>query len=349
MNLALSKRGDYVVRAAVRLARAHATSPDVQTKLREISADMGIPRTFVSQILGDLVHAGLAVSFAGKDGGYRLAREPEDVNLLSIVEAAEGPIATQACALGEGPCHWQDVCPLHETWSRASNALTEVLVSTTLAELAERDRRIEEGSYPVPADAHRLAPAPTGGVAVADSVHVELPVAVVAGRLGTGASWLAPHAAAASAEAAAGGAVEPTVEMRVGPGGPSWLGKTVRVHLGRSQTKSDGIALPLAWEATGRSGLFPRLDGELRLCAIDPERTELRLTGHYCPPFGKAGMVVDDALMARVARSTVRSFLRRVARALDEVPAEPPVTAVPEVSPVPAPRKRIGTAHPEMA
>ncbi|MHB1986565.1 MAG: RrF2 family transcriptional regulator [Acidimicrobiales bacterium] len=153
MNLTLSKRGDYVVRSAICLARAYESG--IPRKLRQVSAEMGVPRTFVSQILGDLVHAGIAVSSFGKAGGYRLARPPAEVSLLQIVEAGEGPLTPAACALGEGPCHWEAVCPLHESWNAAAGALGSVLSATSLGEITESDRAIEAGTYPIPADAHR--------------------------------------------------------------------------------------------------------------------------------------------------------------------------------------------------
>jgi Rrf2 family protein len=168
MNLALSKRGDYVVRSAICLARAHGSGEP--KKLRQVSAEMGVPRTFVSQILGDLLHAGLAVSFFGKDGGYRLARPPAEVSLLEIVEAGEGTLDPPRCALGWVPCRWEDVCPLHETLGRGRESLRAVLAATSLAELAERDQAIEAGTYPVPADAHRRA---ARTVPAADTVQVE--------------------------------------------------------------------------------------------------------------------------------------------------------------------------------
>ena len=310
MNLRLSKRGDYVVRSAICLARAYESG--MPKKLRQVSAEMGVPRTFVSQILGDLVHAGLAVSTFGSNGGYRLARPPDEVRLLEVVEAGEGPPLPEACALGEGPCHWEAVCPLHEAWSAAVDALGAVLASTSLAQLVETDRAIEAGTYPVPADAHRLA---ARSVAVADSVHVELAAASVAARLRAGGSWLVPHLQAASAEGEA-------IRLRVGPAGPAWLGKTVSVHLGEPEGNDDALVVPVIWEATGPSGLFPRFEGQLRLSALDPERAELRLSGRYRPPLGTAGQVLDAAVLAHVAHATIRALLRRVARVLEQAPDE---------------------------
>jgi Rrf2 family protein len=308
VNLTLSKRGDYVVRSAICLACAYESG--MPKKLRQVSAEMGVPRTFVSQILGDLVHAGLAVSSFGKDGGYRLARPPAEVSLLEVVEAGEGPLAPGTCALGDGPCRWEAVCPLHESWGAASSALRGELAATSLADVAERSRAIEAGTYPVPPDAHRRAALT---VSVADSVQIELAARAVAARLRAGGSWLASHVEAASADGEA-------TRVRVGPGGPAWLGKIVAVHLGEPEGTDEALVIPLTWEATGPTGLFPRLEGELRLSALDPERAELALSGRYRPPLGRAGQILDETLLTHIAGATVRSFLRRVARTLEEVP-----------------------------
>jgi len=325
VNLNLSKRGDYVVRSAICLARAYES--DVPKKLRQVSAEMEIPRTFVSQILGDLVHAGLAVSSFGKDGGYRLARPAAEISLLEVVEAGEGPLSPETCALGDGPCRWEAVCPLHESWIGASSALRGELAATSLADVAERARAIEAGTYPVPVDAHRRA-APT--VSVSDWVQVELAAPTVAAKLRADGSWLVSHVDAASAEGEGEG---DGTRVRVGPGGPAWFGKTVAVHLGEPEGTDEALVIPLTWEATGPAGLFPRLEGELRLCAIDPERAELTLSGRYRPPLGRAGHVLDETLLTHVAGATVRSFLRRVARALEEVPVRLPTLRASQVTP----------------
>jgi Rrf2 family protein len=306
VNLGLSGRADYAVRSALCLARAYGA--EEATKLREVSAEMGVPRSYVSQILGDIVRAGLAVSSFGPHGGYRLARPPEAVSLLEVVEAAEGPLAPTCCVLGEGPCYWEKVCPLHEAWGRATRSLQAELAATSLAELAGTDQAIQAGSYPVPPDTHR--PLSTT-VAVAESVELERATSAVAQRLRGGGPWLAAHLRAASVEAEGS-------RMRVGPGGPPWLGKTVELSLGRPTGPDDALVVPVAWEATGATGLFPRFTGELRLVALGPGRCLLSLAGRYRPPLGRAGAVLDEALLAHLARATLRAFLRRVGRSLME-------------------------------
>ncbi len=304
MRLKLSKRGDYVVRSAIALAHSYdAPSPK---KLRQISLEMGVPRTFVSQILGDLVQAGIATSFFGANGGYRLTRSPGEITLLEIVEAGEGPLEPDTCVLGDEPCHWESVCPVHETWASATGALRAELSGTSLATLVERDRLIAAGDYHV--IGHRRGGA---SVEVTDAIQVERPLEGVLAHLARAEEWLAPHVAAAGEESE-------ELLVKVGPGAPGWLAKTVRVHLGELQRAPSSTVIPLAWEATGSSGFFPRLDGQLRVRALDEQRTEVGFVGHYQPPLGRAGAALDDVLLARVARATIRSLLRRIARALED-------------------------------
>src|SRR5450755_4323512 len=131
--MTLSKRGDYVVRSALCLARAYDSGG--YRKIREVVAEVDVPQTFASQILADLVHAKLATSKAGKDGGYRLVRAPALISLLDVIEAGEGPLRAERCALGDGPCRWDAVCPLHESWKAATDAMRTVLAGITLAEV----------------------------------------------------------------------------------------------------------------------------------------------------------------------------------------------------------------------
>lgn len=142
MDLTLSSRGDYVVRAAIALAAAwdgHGTF----RKLREISEDMNLPRSYTPQILGILGRAGLAESKAGQTGGYRLARNPRDVSLLEVIEAAEGVLLSRDCPMRGGPCRWDDVCALHSTWLKTSEAIRSTLAKTSLARVAAEDRDLD--------------------------------------------------------------------------------------------------------------------------------------------------------------------------------------------------------------
>jgi len=144
MDLTLSRRGDYVVRAAIYLA-AHWDGGGGYSKIREVSEAMELPRSYTPQLLGTLAKAGLAEAKAGRVGGYRLTRPPEEIAVLEVIEAAEGYLSSRRCPMRGGPCHWDNVCALHPTWVKASEAIRSTLAATTLAEVAAEDRDLSAG------------------------------------------------------------------------------------------------------------------------------------------------------------------------------------------------------------
>jgi Rrf2 family transcriptional regulator, iron-sulfur cluster assembly transcription factor len=155
MDLTLSKKGDYVIRAALALARAW--NDGGYRKIREVAKEMDLPLSYTPQILGALAQAGIAEARAGRDGGYRLVRPPEAISLLDVVEAGEGPLSPSICALRGGPCRWEKVCALHPVWSAATHAICLVLQQSTLAGVVLVDDALEAGRFTIPGDAHRAA------------------------------------------------------------------------------------------------------------------------------------------------------------------------------------------------
>ncbi|HEV1998296.1 MAG TPA: Rrf2 family transcriptional regulator [Candidatus Dormibacteraeota bacterium] len=155
MDLTLSLRGDYVVRAALGLARAWET--DGYRKIREITEEMALPASYTPQILGLLARAGLATARAGRDGGYRLSRSPEDITMLDVVEAGEGDLLLGRCTLRGGPCRWDDVCAVHNVWMGAAETLRSKLRATRLSDVAGADRSLETQFRSGNPQEHRLS------------------------------------------------------------------------------------------------------------------------------------------------------------------------------------------------
>jgi len=144
MQLKLKRRGDYSVRAMIHVARHHGNE---LRQARQIASEMQIPYKYLTQILAHLVAQGLLVAKHGPAGGYGLARPPAEISLLDVVEAAEGPATFSYCVLLDGPCDWEQACPVHDTWSSAQAALARELASASLADLARIDAAIEAGGY----------------------------------------------------------------------------------------------------------------------------------------------------------------------------------------------------------
>jgi len=153
MQASLGRKGDYSVRAVLDLAR-HSGD---RRKAREIAGEMDIPLRYLTQILANLVQHEVLTAEAGPAGGYLLAREPEDITLLEVVEAAEGPIRLEQCVLRGGHCSWEESCPVHIPWARAQDALAAQLAATSFAALARSAAEIDAGVHELPPDAPRHA------------------------------------------------------------------------------------------------------------------------------------------------------------------------------------------------
>jgi len=130
----ITRATDYAVRAMVHLA----TLPEGQKmQLSMLAKESDVRENFLSKILQRLVHHGLVSSHRGTGGGFSLKVAPKLVTLLQVVEAMEGPTQLNVC-LGDGPsCDRRVWCGVHPVWQKAQTALTQVLASVSIAELAE--------------------------------------------------------------------------------------------------------------------------------------------------------------------------------------------------------------------
>ena len=89
----------------------------------------------VAKVLKLLAQAGLVESFRGATGGYRLARAPEHIALIHIVEALEGPLGITTCSVHEGECGIESHCGIRDGWQRINDVVADALNRTTLADM----------------------------------------------------------------------------------------------------------------------------------------------------------------------------------------------------------------------
>ncbi len=110
----LSRTVSYALQATLRLAQSQSGAPVPCSRL---AAEGKMPERFLLQILRNLVAHGILGSSRGVEGGYRLERPPEEISLLEVIEAIEGPLVS-AVPAGEG------LPP--ESRARLEQALSEV-------------------------------------------------------------------------------------------------------------------------------------------------------------------------------------------------------------------------------
>jgi Rrf2 family protein len=131
----ISAKGDYAVRAMVELAAHHGELK----KRDQIVEAQGIPVKFLENILAELKHAGLVHSQRGAEGGYSLARAPEEITLADILRVAEGPLASVRDVRPEALEYGGYSQPLPTVWVALRASMREVLEAVTLADVVAKE------------------------------------------------------------------------------------------------------------------------------------------------------------------------------------------------------------------
>jgi Rrf2 family protein len=131
----VSAKVDYALRAALELAAA-GPGP---TKGERISQSQDIPLKFLENILLELRHAGLVQSQRGAEGGYWLARPPEEIPLADVIRAVEGPLANVRGSRPETVEYAGPAARLQDVWIAVRANLRAVLEELTLADVASGD------------------------------------------------------------------------------------------------------------------------------------------------------------------------------------------------------------------
>jgi Rrf2 family protein len=88
----LSRTASYALQAILQLAQSDASGYPIPCS--RLAAEGKMPERFLLQILRSLVTHGILGSTRGVDGGYALERSPEDISLLEVIEAVDGPVAS---------------------------------------------------------------------------------------------------------------------------------------------------------------------------------------------------------------------------------------------------------------
>jgi Rrf2 family protein len=129
----ISAKVDYAVRASIELASVDRERP---TKAEAISRAQEIPPKFLENILADLRQAGLVRSQRGAEGGYMLARAPEEITVADVIRAVEGPMASVRGGRPEDVSYEGNAEPLQRVWIAVRSSLRAVAEHVTLADLA---------------------------------------------------------------------------------------------------------------------------------------------------------------------------------------------------------------------
>jgi Rrf2 family protein len=133
----ITRATEYAVRTVIYLAQ----QPQDEIVLKkDICRTQEVTPAFLTKILQPLIKAGIVSSQRGVGGGFLLDKPAEEINLLDILQAEEGPLKLNHCLVDATFCERDSYCAAHEAWHEAQAAMVEILRHQNIAILAKRQQ-----------------------------------------------------------------------------------------------------------------------------------------------------------------------------------------------------------------
>ena len=137
----LSTRGRYATRALLELALRPGDNP---AALKDIAQRQQISIRYLEHLITPLVAAGIVRSMRGPKGGIALARSPQEIRLSEVIQLLEGSTAPVECLDNPAGCARSATCVTRDVWGELRKAMDNILDSTTIADLVERQKLKEQ-------------------------------------------------------------------------------------------------------------------------------------------------------------------------------------------------------------
>ena len=123
-------KADYALRALLTLAASVSS-----VSAEELARQQSLPAKFLGAILSDLRRGGLVTSQRGPEGGFRLARDPDQIVVADVLRVVSGPMAGVRGMRPETLEYVGEATHLREVWVAVRAALREVLEHVTLGQV----------------------------------------------------------------------------------------------------------------------------------------------------------------------------------------------------------------------
>lgn len=137
----LSTKGRYGLKAVLDIAMY-----DEAVSVSSIATRQRISENYLEKLIGMLKKAGIVNSVRGAQGGYILARKPEEISVGEVLRALEGNLNPVDCAGIDNSvyCDGEETCMTKFVWKRIYDSINEAVNHLMLSELLEGGEKIEK-------------------------------------------------------------------------------------------------------------------------------------------------------------------------------------------------------------
>jgi FeS assembly SUF system regulator len=137
--LRVSKLTDYGTVILTRMA----LSPAATYSAASLAQQVTLPASTVSKLLKIMSRYGLLYSSRGKQGGYTLAKPPQEISLADVINALEGPIGLTECSRQSGLCQLESHCAIRQQWQGINGVIHKALQQLSLETLLRQPDQIQ--------------------------------------------------------------------------------------------------------------------------------------------------------------------------------------------------------------
>ena len=129
----------YGIRALVYIAE-NSEIEGTLVRIKEISENEKVSVQYLEQILYKLKKNGIIEGKRGPNGGYKLAKKPEEIDIYTVFKILESEVRMVVCGTDPEKCMGADCSSLY-LWNKLNGKLEDMLKATTLAEMIEAHKK----------------------------------------------------------------------------------------------------------------------------------------------------------------------------------------------------------------
>ncbi len=135
--MVITRATEYAIRTVVFLAQQPKN--DIVLK-KDICRTQEVTPAFLTKILQPLIKAGIVSSQRGVGGGFLLAKDPNEITMLDILQAEEGQLKLNHCLVDPNACLRDAYCSAHEVWLETQQEMIQVLKRYSVVDLVHRQK-----------------------------------------------------------------------------------------------------------------------------------------------------------------------------------------------------------------
>ncbi|OVE78292.1 hypothetical protein BVX99_00265 [bacterium F16] len=132
----IRRETDYALRCLLYLGKQ---TPNELISVKTISEAENLPYELLRKVFQRMTKAGIVESIRGKQGGFRLAIDPEAITMRSVLDAVQGPVVVNRCVSDKQCCPNQKVCQFHQGICGLQDQITSLLEQATLQNFLLQD------------------------------------------------------------------------------------------------------------------------------------------------------------------------------------------------------------------